>query len=1183
MLRDDPDATGCLVTNGGFGGGLVATGWDEHLEPAPDVVTNIASVVDGVGEAEIAALLRRVRLVSDAADLTAAAMDLADFRSIDPAVAQLALDRCLVVAADASAEQASRPAERPATLTLGELDVFVDAATRTVATAAVPIDRLRRVAAPLSFRSKSALSVEAFLGGVDVRPEHIAAGLDVARQGELEAIADGLTSDRLALILGPSGAGKSALLWRAAAEHAQRMRVWRVHALAEVDADLLVAAIDQQRPSKSYPLLVCVDNIGRASRAGWRKAAEALLEMPGVYIVGAAREEDFAVADALRRAVLVRPTLTRQAAKDIEQLLRERGVHPVMAVDEAWGQARGLLMEFLHLVVAGRRLTSVLAEQAAGLEDPSRATELAVARYVTTAHSVGLDVDPDTLLRRGGGPNLAAALNRLNREHLIVESKAGVWTGLHELRSAQLRSLLHERPPPRIADTLAAIVDDATAAAVAARLPVIVREAGDPMAMADAVTRRVASAGAESAQWLEAARLADVAEHARACVRVARTLQLSMNLGQWLTLAVGARFAGVDLSILPATFHEQAAALPAPDPALFKRAAAAVDEDEWLRRITAATAADGARLLEALETGVAWTIAATERLAAAAPTGDVRVAARWIASAHRACADDAARAALLTALPSPAARLDALRDEWPLLIDAQLDDASGTARTRFIHPIDGAESPEARAAELAATMLDLLPEARLAEVTVARYDGADLPIHGRTGPHKAIPRENLPPQVVTRWNRGFNDWVQRELSSTSLTARLRQQAAAVTLARDVVLTMVERLVRPGDADRKHLRRWEQRRQQLQRDAAALGAMPATEPVLLAPLGSPPRKRGDDAAQALDTAASAAQQFAAAAADPDAAARRQRMRLVGSQLRDAGEHFRAAAATGAARLAGEPDPLDPTFTAFLDDAAAVLIGFADGATIDPPPERLTAAALREAAAAVRDRQLRDERELLRRTLAEVPGASVDGARPVSAGAKPGMVAEPRRWLLPVAPAAHAAAVDALLRLVRAAPSAPPLAFRVIAAPAEAGVLYSYTATVIGARDPFPVIDVDELHELAQQAGLPVRPGRFVAETADTIGALVRASRAAMAAALLSGTRQEPELRQQASDELQRARGLLSIIDLPGVADPLLRIADGVASDASPGTLALEIDDMHTHGTVGPYVATLELAVQAAATA
>ncbi|RZU30546.1 hypothetical protein [Blastococcus saxobsidens] len=1186
MLRDDPDATGCLVTNGGFGGGLAATGWEQCLEPAPNVVANIAAVVDGVGEAEVGSLLRRVRLVKDAADLTGAAMDLADLRDIDPAVAQLALDRCLMVAADASAEQASRPAGRPVTLALGELDVAVDAAMRAVATAAVPMDRLRRVVAPLTFRVESALPVEDFLSGVDVRPEHIAAGLDVARRDELDAIANGLASDRLALIVGPSGTGKSALLWRAAAEHAQRMRVWRVHAIAEANVDMVVAAIEQQRPSESYPLLVCVDDIGRASRAGWRRAGEALLEMSGVYIVGAAREEDFAVADALRRAVIVRPTLTRQAAKEIGRLLRERGVRPVMAVDEAWGQARGLLMEFLHLVVAGRRLSTVLAEQAAGLEDPARATELAVARYVTAAHSVGLDVDPGTLLRRGGGPDLAAALSRLNREHLIVESKAGTWSGLHELRSAKLRALLHERPPPRIADTLAAVVEDAPAAAVAARLPVIVREAGDSMTIADAVTRRVASAGTDSAQWLEAARLADVAEHARACVRVARTLPLSMNLGQWLMLAVGARFAGVDLSVLPETFHQQAAALPAPDPALFRRAAAAVDEDEWLRRITAATPVDGARLLEALETGVAWTTTASARLAGAAPSGDVRVAARWIASAHRACADDAARAALLTALPPPAARLDALRDEWPLLIDAELDHANGTARTRFIHPIDGAQSPEARAAELASTVLDLLPEAHVAEVTVARYDGADLPILGRTGPHKAIPRENMPPQVVTRWNRGFNDWVERELSSTSLTARLRQQAAAVTLARDVVLTMVERLVRPGDADRKSLRRWEQRRQQLQRDAAALGAMPATEPVLLAPLGSPPSKRGDDAAQALDTAASAAQQFAEAAADPDAAASRQRMRLVGSQLRDAGEHFRAATATGAARLAGEPDPLDPTLTAVLGDAATVLIGFADGATIDPPPERLTAAALRDVAAAIRDRQLRDERELLRQALAEVPGASVDAARPVRSGAKPSMVAEPRRWLLPVAPAAHAAAVEALLRLVRAAPSAHPLAFRVIAAPAEAGVLYSYTATVIGARDPFPVIDIDELHELAQQAGLPVRPGRFVAETAEIIGALGRASRAAVAAALLSGTRQEPELRQQASDELQRAQGLLRTIDIPDVADPLRRIADAVAAettDVSPGTLALEIDDMHTHGTVGPCVTTLEVAVQAAATA
>lgn len=1184
MLRSDPDAVGCLVTNGTFGGGLVATGWEYCLKPMPELVANIAGVVSGMDASEVEALLRRIQLVEDAADLTAAGLVLAEARDVDPSVAQLALDGCLATVLDTSAEQAQRPLDRPVTLTLSALDEAVENAKRAIASASVPIERLRRVVAPLTFKVESALTPEEFLTGVDVRPEHIAAGLDVARREELDAIAEGLVDRRLALIVGPSGAGKSALLWRSAADHALRMRVWRVHVLTEGDTDVLIAAIEQQRPSESHPVLVCVDDIGRASRAGWRRAAEALLEMPGVYLAGAAREEDFAVADALRRAVIVRPILTRQTAKDIELLLRERGVSPVIAVDEALGRARGLLMEFLHLVVAGKRLSSVLAEQAADLEDPGRATELAVARYVTASHSVGLEVNPATLQTRMGGPELTAALSRLDREHVIVESAAGTWTGLHELRSVELCALLHRRPPPRVEETLAAVVTDTAAEAVTGRLPVIVRGAGDRSVIADAVAERVAAAGADSAQWLEAARLADVAAHARECVRVARTLPLpaTLNLGQWVDLAAMTRFAGVDLSILPEQFHEMAARLPEPDPCVFRHAAGALDEDEWVRRALALPPAEGARLLEALETGVAWTAPAASRLAGALPTGDVRVDARWVASLHRACVDAAAETALLTELQTPDERLATLRDQWPLLTSATLEPATGIARTRVLHPIDGAQSTNDLTVALAAAILDLLPEAQVAEVTVTRYDDADLPILGQTGPHKAIPRGNLPSQVLTRWNRAFGDWVERELSSTSLTARLRAQADAVAQASDVVLAMIER-VAPSE-DGRAARRWDTRRLQLQRDVASLGAMPPTDIVALAPLGSAPRKRVDDASQALQEIGTAAQQFADALADADPAAGRPWMRIVGARLRDAAGLYRVAVAAGAARLAGEPDPLDSTLNAILDDAAAVLIGYADGAAIELP-ERLTTMALHDVAVAVRDGQLREEREVLRQALAGVPGVDADAARLVGPGEKPGMVADPRRWLLPVAPAAIGPAIDALLHVVRAATVAHPLAFRVVVAPAHAGALYSYTATVIGARDSFPVIDVGDLRELAREAALPVRPGRFVSETAEVIEALVRASRAAAAATRLTGTRQEFPLAEQAERDLRRAEDVIAAIDLPAVAAPLKRVAEAVRGEAAgpdAGALALEFDDIQTDGTIGTNLATLEEAVEAAAT-
>lgn len=1187
VLRDDPDAVGCLVTNGRFDGGLEVTGWDTSLEPSEEVVDNVARVLEGVQRDEALALLCRVRLVHDDADLAVAVMELADRRGVDPAVAQLALDRCLARVGDAAAEQAQRPATEPVILGLGELDAAVESAVLATTTAAVPAEELRRVVAPLTFELPSTLSPEEFLRGVDVRPEHVAAGLDVVRREELDKITSALAESRLALIVGPSGAGKSALLWRTAAEHSVRMRVWRVHVLLEADADVVVAAIRQQRPTELYPVLVCVDDIGRATRAGWRRAADTLLEMPGVYLVGAAREEDFAPADALRRALIVRPTLTRRTAEQIDQALRDRGVIPAMAAVEAAARAGGLLMEFLHLMVAGRRLSAVLAEQAAGLEeDPGRATELEVARLVTAAHSVGVEVPSDVLQRRAGGPGLAAALSRLDREHLLVESAGGVWTGLHELRSAELRELLHQRPPPHVSDTMVAVVADGDGAAVADKLPAIVAVAGDDAKLAAAVAERVAAEAASGSAWLEGARMADVAQHARACLAVAHTLPLpsTLNIGHWMTMASMSRFAGVDLSIFPAEFHRLAAELPAPDPRLFPAAVASLSEDEWVLRVLALSPVEATRLLEALETEVSWSEAAAGRLTAPLPTGDVRLDARWIASLHRGCGSRAARAALLAGLPSPAERLAALRDEWPLLIEAHLDTASGACVNRFVHPIDGGVSPETQAAELAAIVLDLLPEALVAEVTVTRYDGADLPIHGKRGPHKAIPRENMPSQVVTRWNRAFGDWVERELSSASLTARLREQAAAVSLAVDLVVAMVGRVTAPP-SDRRGLHKWDGRRQRLQRDVAALKASPKPEPVVLAPLGSAPRSRGDDAAQALERLATGMQQFADAAADGHSAMYRPRMRLVGSQLRDAAKDYRAAVAAGGPRYEGEPDPLDPVLADVLEDAAAVLIGYADGARLTLPPGQLTMQALHDAAVDVRDSQLAAERELLEQVLAAIPGADAGAAELIGYSESVAMVADPRRWLLPVQVEGHAAVVDTLLQLVRSAEISHPLSFRMIVAPADGGVLFSYTATVIGSRDAFPVIDVDELHALAAEAGIPVRPGKFVSESGACTAALVRASRAAGAAAKMTGTRQEAHLRGQAVDELADADRLLEMIDVLEVAVPLRQVADDVRDELAgkgPGGLALQFDDAHTNGTIGDSIALLETALQGAAT-
>jgi hypothetical protein len=58
-----------------------------------------------------------------------------------------------------------------------------------------------------------------------------------------------------------------------------------------------------------------LDLLDEALDAGWSlRRACAALEVPGVYLLAAAREEDFGAEDALRRALIVRPALNRDTA-----------------------------------------------------------------------------------------------------------------------------------------------------------------------------------------------------------------------------------------------------------------------------------------------------------------------------------------------------------------------------------------------------------------------------------------------------------------------------------------------------------------------------------------------------------------------------------------------------------------------------------------------------------------------------------------------------------------------------------------------------------------------------------------------------------------------------------------------------------------------------------------------------
>ena len=101
-------------------------------------------------------------------------------------------------------------------------------------------------------------------------------------------------------------------------------------------------------------------------------------------------------------------------------------------------------MEFLSILLTGRRLRQVVEEQVDARLSQERRTEREILRYVATAHAAGVAIPSKVLEPLLPGHDLTPALAVLNREHLVVADDGNRWLGLHELRSEVARDYLHQ-------------------------------------------------------------------------------------------------------------------------------------------------------------------------------------------------------------------------------------------------------------------------------------------------------------------------------------------------------------------------------------------------------------------------------------------------------------------------------------------------------------------------------------------------------------------------------------------------------------------------------------------------------------------------------------------------------------------------------------------------------------------
>ena len=935
LLTNDASRRFTLVTNAALGGGLSPTGWSltvtEGLDPA--VVDRLAKhlVPDFSDPAGVLARTHVVHMQWSVVERTR--LELAEIVGSEPSIAALVYARLIERITDVAVRQRSATPDTAQSITPSDLEAL---ATRVLES--VDVESLHEavrmgIVEPVDFGAPANLTVHEFLAGVDVMPAHVAADLDLPRPREIQALTDALGEQQSALLTGPSGSGKSALMWRAAKTLSGRTRPYRLLRLLPEDVPPLARWLRLQHPSEHYPLLLCADNLGRPASAGWTEIAREFSGMPGVLLLGACREEDYRPELAVGRTMIVDPTLDRELADGIATALSDRGVETVVDTAEAFENSDGLLMEFLSMLLTGRRLKQVVEEQVAARLAEDRRTEREILRYVTTAHSAGVAIPAETLELLIPETDLVSALAVLDREHLVIAEGGNRWMGLHELRSAVARDYLHQFPPPATTSTLRRLVENLPVEDACRIIEEYARLDADLVPMAEAVSDILHSPdtrASDCAQLVASLAMADAFRHARACLQIVEA-QRSRNLDPWtaLFLAYSRRFGGVSFDSLVeigpgfAQLTELAAVLPPRPASLRDRCLLDLSPHEVGNIALRGTVNEAVAWLESLEDSDAGQVAAAEQIWTHFDGAPLDASARLAATLRTlAPTEDAER--LGEVLGSLHERTQRLAAEVPDCIGAatKYEQDGRVVSLSLLVPADDATLHD-QSVQTCRVILDLCPEADIAEVTVFTPDRDRFAIGDFEEGYKRIPR-GIPQRVPqTSGNANVLRAARILLASHYWTQPLRALAEASQNLLALEDSAVRWLIDPHHNNR--------RRREAARHVDSLVAKLAAQPG--EPVGHDDSRGDSKASDAMQEALAALRDLAVIGPLAD-----QQWLAHAARCREAVKRLRAARLADLPRLSTVGEPLPEALDEMLTLLADLLFMYAEGHRSTSKPAR-----------------------------------------------------------------------------------------------------------------------------------------------------------------------------------------------------------------------------------------------------
>ena len=285
-----------------------------------------------------------------------------------------------------------------------------------------------------------------FFQGGRVRPEHVAASLDVPRTEALHAIHKSFQQEDVVILRAASGQGKTTLAYRYLLDWTPTDFRYEVLQAADFQhARRMSAAIAGHAEAIGVPTVVYVDV--RPGDRLWVEFVRELALVSGVQVLVTIREEDWfrsrVTTDDFSFADLS-ISFTEETGRELFDALRANGFGDSrLDFTDAWAQLgdRKTLFEFVYLTTQDEHLTERISAQISSLKDQVNngtltEKDLHFLRLVAVASAYEARLDLKRLSDEVGIPEPTRTLERFSNEYLLRTCDGGRHVeGFHAVRS----------------------------------------------------------------------------------------------------------------------------------------------------------------------------------------------------------------------------------------------------------------------------------------------------------------------------------------------------------------------------------------------------------------------------------------------------------------------------------------------------------------------------------------------------------------------------------------------------------------------------------------------------------------------------------------------------------------------------------------------------------------------------